>query len=179
MSDERLLALKYAEICWKRTFYAEREAKLYYAEELHAYGIFSLNQLAKIVRLEPVALTRHGLKPNAGGGRFEPESLSMLVSLRKSKIEGNKLPVNLVATCMESGTSWSCAANLTGIPYSSYYNQMPDDYVPAPRVRPVKQSIRDAIVKALKAGADAERLAGQYNLSIDQVREISKAHGNV
>lgn len=175
MEDKKLEALEQASFYWQKAFYADNLTKLAYAADLHKYEIFSLNQIAKICRVRPVELSRYHLKPNAKGGRFEPETLTALAAMRRSHLKGDKVSPKLIEICVNGGTSFSCATALTGIAYSSYYKDVPEK---VERLR-LKPTDRMAIVKALRAGAQAELLAGQYGITVENVLEISRTHENV
>lgn len=120
MSDTILDGLKLAEAKWKSAIGADKLLKLHYAKEIHEYGLFSLNQLAKIVRLSPREVSAK-LKANSGGGRFEPETLSTLIILRQTYLRNDPVRPSLIEVALEGGTSYSCLVRLTGIPYSTYY----------------------------------------------------------
>jgi hypothetical protein len=178
VEDQKLEALTQAEFYWRKAFYADKLTKLAYAEDLNNYGAFSLTQLAKIVRSHTSELTRYGIQGGARGGRFEPETLSTLIHLRKLRMKGERIPTNLIELAVAGGTSWSCASYLTGIAYSSYYNQG-GEQTGSIRATPLKPTEKQAIVIALRAGANAQLLAEQYKITTDYVMEIFKAHGNV
>lgn len=118
--DAKLLGLKKAHEVWKLAALADRKERLRLAHELHAHGMFSLNQLAKIARLNVPTVARH-MKKNAEGGKFEPEVLSSLVYLRKLVIINTHIPRSLVQTAAETGTSISTVARLTGASQTSLY----------------------------------------------------------
>jgi hypothetical protein len=122
IADKRLRTLTEASKLWKLSVYGDRKEKLAYAETLHAEEMFSLNQLAKIVRL-PVPTVARVLKKNSPGGRFVPESLSSLTYMRKVVLAGEKIPINLVRSLVEGGTSISEIARLTGAPETQMYVQ--------------------------------------------------------
>lgn len=118
--DARLRALEKAAKIWKLSVFGDKKDKLAYAEELHAERLFSLNQLAKIVRLSVPTVAR-AMTKNSPGGRFSPESLSSLTYMRKVVIAGEKIPMNLVRQVVEGGTSISEIARLTGAPETQMY----------------------------------------------------------
>lgn len=181
MEDKKLEALQLAQHLWSKSYDDSLKPvdRISMAMELHKYGMFSLNQLSKIVRISTVTLTRSRLESNSTGGRFEPETLTSLIAMRRSKLKGERVPVKLIEICVEGGTSWSCAAKLTGISYSNYYKHVPSKYAEEVRQLRLKTRDKDAINKALVAGADADVLGEQYNVSGDYVREIGKAYGNI
>lgn len=118
--DKRYRALKHAQQVWKVTAVADRKDRLAYAQELHVHKLFSLNQLAKITRLSVPTVAR-ALSKNSPGGRFTPESLSSLTYLRKVVIAGEQIPMNLVRSLVEDGTSISEISRLTGAPETQMY----------------------------------------------------------
>jgi hypothetical protein len=85
----------------------------------------------------------------------------------------------MVKGCLDSGTSWSCIAYLCGISYSSYYNTGGAPLASRIRAQTLKPTEKQAIVIALRAGANAALLAEQYNITTAYVMEISRAHANV
>lgn len=178
MEDQKLEALEQADFYWRKTFYADNATKIAYAEDLDKYKAFSVSQLAKIVRHHVASLTRQGITGSGRGGRFEPESLSTLIHLRKLRIDNKIIPVNLIETALLGGTSWSCASFLTGIAYSSYYKQggAVGDSI---RATPLKPTEKQAIVIAMRANADPHLLAQQYKITVPYVMEISRAHANI
>lgn len=179
MEDQKLEALEQAEYYWRKTFYADKLTKLAYAEDLNKYGAFSLSQLAKIVRSHTSELTRYGIKGGARGGRFEPETLSALIHLRKLRIKDVPIPTALIETALQGGTSWACASYLTGISYSSYYSSTRVRKEDTIRAVPLKPTEKQAIVIGMRANADPYLLAQQYKITPAYVMEIFKAHGNV
>ena len=179
MEDKHLEALTQAEFYWRKSFYEGRLTKLAYAEDLHRYGVFSLTQIAKCVRMHTAELSRHGLTRNAKGGRFEPEALPSLIQLRKQRLRDEKVSNSLVKGCIDSGTSWACVSYLCGIAYSSYYNAGGAPLASRLRAQTLKQTEKQAIVIALRADADPVLLAQQYNITPAYVMEISRAHANV
>jgi hypothetical protein len=118
--DTRLRALEKAAKIWKLSYYGDRKERLGYAKELHAEKLFSLNQLAKICRVSVPTVARN-MKKNSPGGRFSPESLSSLTYIRKVVITGEKIPMNLVRSIVEGGTSISEISRLTGAPETQMY----------------------------------------------------------
>lgn len=120
--DNRLRVLEKAAKFWKLSVYGDTKEKLAYAQELHAERMFSLNQLAKIVRLSVPTVARV-LKKNSPGGRFAPESLSSLTYMRKVVIAGEKIPMNLVRSVVAGGTSISEISRLTGAAETQMYVQ--------------------------------------------------------
>lgn len=179
MEDQKLEALMQAEFYWRKAFYADNLTKLAYAQDLDKYSIFSASQLAKIVRTHTPALLREGITGSNRGGRFEPETLSTLIMLRKLRIKGDTIPTNLIEVALEGGTSWSCASYLTGIAYSNYYNNGGEVGKTIIRAIPLKPTEKQAIVIAMRANADPHLLAQQYKIDPAYVMEIYKAHGNV
>lgn len=181
MQDARLEALQHAHRIWQSSnnLHMTTARKLEMAKELYEHKMFSLNQLAKIVRLPTVYLTREGLTANAAGGRFDPSSLTTLIAMRKTKILGERCPARLIEVCVEAGTSWSCAATLTGIAYSNYYKNVPQKYEAEVRQLKLKPHDKDAIVKALRAKANYKLLAAEYGIHPEYIWEIKKAYGNV
>jgi hypothetical protein len=118
--DAKLLGLKKAHEVWKLSALADRKERLRLAHELHRHEMFSLNQIAKIARLNVPTVARH-MKKNSEGGKFEPEVLSSLVYLRKLVIIGTHIPRSLVQTVAETQTSISTAARLTGASQTTLY----------------------------------------------------------
>jgi hypothetical protein len=93
-------------------------------------------------------------------------------------MNGEAIPINLIETALEGGTSWSCASFLTGIAYSSYYNKG-GGIGETIRAIPLKPTEKQAIVIAMRAKADPHLLAQQYKITPAYVMEISRAHANV
>jgi hypothetical protein len=120
IKDTMLLGLLKAKELWHLSALADRKERLVMAHELHAHGLFSLNQLAKICRLNVPTVSRH-MKKNAAGGRFEPEVLSSVVYLRKLVIIQAYIPNSFVQSAVETGTSVSVIARLTGASQTSLY----------------------------------------------------------
>jgi hypothetical protein len=120
IQDRMLRGLTRAKEIWLLAALADRKQRLVMAHELHAFELFSLNQLAKITRLSVPTVCRH-MKKNAVGGKFEPEVLSSLVYLRKLVIINSFVPVSFVKSAVETGTSVSTIARLTGASETSLY----------------------------------------------------------
>lgn len=128
MEDRNLAGLRLAKQYWMDSRNADRKVKLDMARELHGFELFSLNQLAKIVRIN-VKFVAASLKKNAPGGKFEPEVLSTLVAIRQIQItRGERVPKSLLRLALDNGTSFSCVVSLTGISYGSYYKDLPVAY---------------------------------------------------
>lgn len=118
--DAKLLGLSKAKECWRLSALADRKERLVMAHELHGHAMFSLNQLAKICRLNVPTVARH-MKKNAEGGKFEPEVLSSLVYLRKLVIINTHIPASFIGGAVETGTSISTIARLTGASQTTLY----------------------------------------------------------
>lgn len=118
--DPKLLGLRKAQEVWRLSALADRKERLRLAHELHAHRMFSLNQLAKIARLNVPTVARH-MKKNAEGGKLEPEVLSSLVYIRKLVIINTRVPASLVQSAQETGTSISTIARLTGASQTTLY----------------------------------------------------------
>jgi hypothetical protein len=120
-SEDRLMkGLTRAKDIWHLSAVADRKERMVMAHELHAFEMFSLNQLAKICRLSVPTVCRK-LTKNATGGRFQPEVLSSLVYIRKTVIIGERLPASIIRTAASSGTSVSTIARLTGASETTLY----------------------------------------------------------
>lgn len=120
VKDERLKALTRAKDIWILAALADRKERLVLAHELHAYELFSLNQLAKICRLTVPTVSRH-MKKNAVGGKFQPEVLNSLIYLRKLVVINNHIPANFVKSAVRTGTSVGVIARLSGAAETSLY----------------------------------------------------------
>jgi hypothetical protein len=110
--DTRLRALEKAAKIWKLSYYGDRKERLAYAKELHAEKLFCRVSVPTVAR---------NMKKNSPGGRFSPESLSSLTYIRKVVITGEKIPMNLVRSIVEGGTSISEISRLTGAPETQMY----------------------------------------------------------
>jgi len=120
MKDERLKNLMRAKEVWITSALADRRERMLMAHELHAFEMFSLNQLAKICRLTVPTVSRH-MKKNAVGGKFQPEVLNSLIYLRRLVIINSHIPASFVKGAVETGTSVGVVARLTGASESSLY----------------------------------------------------------
>lgn len=118
--DRLLRGLERAKDIWHLTAVADRKERMVLAHELHAFEMFSLNQIAKICRVSVPTVCRK-LTKNATGGRFQPEVLSSLVYIRKVVILGERLPNSIIRTAVSSGTSVSTIARLTGASETTLY----------------------------------------------------------
>ena len=127
MEDRLLSGLRLAQKYWMESRNADNTLKLEMARELHSHEIFSLNQLAKIVRSN-TKLIAGALKKNAKGGKFEPEALTSLIAMRQQQMQKERITPALLRIVLGAGTSYSCAVSLTGISYSSYYKDVPKEY---------------------------------------------------
>lgn len=127
MEDRKLAGLRLAKQHWMDARNADKTHKLAMAQELYGFEMFSLNQLAKIVRLNvrPIAAA---LTKNAVGGKFSPEALTSLIAMRQQQMQRERITPALLRIVLESGTSFSCAVALTGISYSSYYKDVPKEF---------------------------------------------------
>lgn len=120
------MVLERAHRIWTMSIVAGHKEKLAFAEELNAHGMFSIRQLAKIVRLSHGALSQHITKQSRGG-RFNPESLTALVILRKLVLNGEKLPINMVSAVVKGGTSVSTLAYLVGANHTTLYVRLKEN----------------------------------------------------
>lgn len=120
MEDRLLTGLKLAELYWKKSELADKALKIEFAKLLNGHEMFSLNQLAKIVRLNPRELSGK-VEPMSGGGRFEPECLGALIQIRELRLRRDPIKPRLIEMVVNNGCSYSCAVSLTGIPYTTYY----------------------------------------------------------
>jgi hypothetical protein len=147
LEDRQLAGLQLAHRYWLESRNADNTIKRSFARDIHAFELFSLNQLAKIVRtnVKNVAME---LKANSGGGRFEPEALSTLVAIRKCVLEGTRVAPSLLRIALGAGCSYSCVVTLTGIKYSSYYREIPKEFR--------REEIADS--NARQAAEDSENL---------------------
>lgn len=127
MEDRQLAGLRLAKQHWMDARNADKEHKIAMAQELYGYEMFSLNQLAKIVRINTKYIAAV-LKKNAAGGKFEPEALTSLIAMRVQQLQRERITPSLLRIALESGTSFSCAVALTGISYSSYYKDVPKEF---------------------------------------------------
>lgn len=127
MEDRQLAGLQLAHRYWLEARNADNAIKRSFARDLHAFELFSLNQLAKIVRTN-VKNVATELKSNSGGGRFEAEALSTLVQIRKHVLAGTRVAPSLLRIALGAGCSYSCIVTLTGIKYSSYYREIPKEF---------------------------------------------------
>ena len=120
VQDTRLNGLMRAKELWQLSVLADRKQRLLMAHELHGFGLFSLNQLAKITRLSVPTVARH-MKKNAIGGKFQPEVLSSLVYLRKLVIIDTHIPASFIQGAVATGTSVGTISRLTGASETSLY----------------------------------------------------------
>lgn len=121
MEDKLLEALELAGEIWEKSALGDKMEKLGYAAQLNRFGVFSLPQIAKIVRINSRFLYEEMVPKAEKGGRFDPQTLSTLVRIRRIRVERKAVPHALIRTAIEGGTSYSCMVVLTGIPYSKYY----------------------------------------------------------
>ena len=124
MEDRQLAGLRLAKQYWMDARIAPKDIKLEFAKELHTFNLFSLNQIAKIVRIN-VKYVAAILKKNAVGGKFEPEALSSLIIMRQMQLSGQRIQPSLLRLVLDTGTTFSCTVALTGISYGSYYRDVP------------------------------------------------------
>lgn len=118
--DRRLRALETAQQAWKDTAWLGLDAKMELVRELYSYQMFSLTQLSKICRVSTATLSRK-MRPNSGGGRFEPATLTSLIVLRKIILLGDPVDKLLLRVIVNGGTSISTAARLTGAAENTLY----------------------------------------------------------
>lgn len=121
ITDERLRGLSVAARVWKMAMFADKEERIAYAKELDGYGLFSLTQLSKVTRVHKQLLAKALGSRKRGGGRFEPEALTALCTLRKKHLAGEQLSLALLQELDANGTSISCACRLVGLTSSQFY----------------------------------------------------------
>lgn len=120
--DARYYALFEANRVWKLTYLATQPEKIELVKDIYKLRTFSLNQIAKICRLSPSTVSRRH-PANSPGGRFEPESLTTLMVIRKLVTDLEPIESHLVQMVVKAGTSVNEVARLTGAPASTMYNQ--------------------------------------------------------
>lgn len=123
MQDKLIDTLIRAEDIWRKAQLFSNKDKLRSAEELHAAGVFSFNQLAKICRTNVPYLTRRMHTMHAKGGRFEPEALGVLIEIRRAVLRGETVSDTLIRIATNAGCSISCIGTLTGLPTSKLYEK--------------------------------------------------------
>lgn len=95
-------------------------SEIEHIEELQAMGIFSNRQVAKICRVSSSFV--QGVGPSGGsGGRFDPASLTALVTLSKLYDSGADLPKPLLTAVVNEGTSLNYIARLFGMSHGLLY----------------------------------------------------------
>lgn len=122
--DKTLEALDLAAESWLKAAYSSKDERIGMAAKLHRFKHFSTPQLAKIVRINARYLYDEFGKSEGHGGRFDPATLSSLSKVRMAHLTQRRVPTRLLEVVVKGGTSFSCAAKLAGIPYSTYYNEM-------------------------------------------------------
>lgn len=118
--DRKLAILEQAHEAWLKSMYAKPSEKVELAKALNAHGCFSIRQIAKIVRMSPGALGRH-ISKSGIGGKFDPETLTALIALRKVVLTGEQLPLGMVRAVVKGGTTVSTLARLTGANHTTLY----------------------------------------------------------
>lgn len=156
--DKILEALELAGEIWGKTTLGMKEEKLAYAHQLYRMEHFSLPQIAKIVRLNSRYIYEEFTPNNTKGGRFDPATLSTLARIRRSHLQGQKIPHQLISMGIKGGTSYSCLTALTKIPYSAYYE------VSRAAVAEVEQEKLKDFTNQPKAREVAERRATVHGL---------------
>lgn len=118
--DRRYKALKHANSVWQAAFMMNSRERISYIRELHEYELFSLNQLAKICRVSVATVSRK-FPSNAGGGRFDPQTLTSLMQIRRAVLSRDQLHRYMIRQCVEHGTSLGTIARLTGTSRPTLY----------------------------------------------------------
>lgn len=121
LKDPKYAALYEARRLWRITHIANHQERLRYAAELWEHRSYSLRQISKVCRISSATLARNNLRANAGGGRFEPESLTTLMIIRKLVLTKQKVPTYMIQQAVESGTSINAVAKLTGAAGGTMY----------------------------------------------------------
>ena len=89
-------------------------------EELQEMGIFSNRQVAKICRVSSSFV--QGVGPSgSGGGKFNPATLTALVTLSKLHDRNVELPHKLLKAVVEDGTSLNYIARVLGMSHGLLY----------------------------------------------------------
>jgi hypothetical protein len=89
-------------------------------EELQEMGIFSNRQVAKICRVSSSFVQSIG-PSGGGGGRFDPATLTALVTLSKLYDNGAPFPRPLLESVVNDGTSLNYVARLFGMSHGLLY----------------------------------------------------------
>ena len=170
-SDKLVEALDFAVDIWEKSLLAGKIEKLGYAGQLHRFAVFSLPQIAKIVRV-PSRYIYEEFRPNgAKGGRFDPQTLSTLARIRRLQIEGKKIPDRLIRLGIEGGTSFTCITALTKISYSKYY-ELARETTAKQVESPVVPQTRENILALRERGLTQVEIAHATGLDQPRVSRI-------
>lgn len=119
--ETRTRQLLRASEIWQESVAEGIDERLGFARELVDMGIFSNRQIAKIARVATSTLSRYVERSVSGGGRFAPEALTGLVSIREAVVANRPLSFPLIRRIVEEGTSLSNLCRLTGAPRATLY----------------------------------------------------------
>lgn len=92
----------------------DKEARLEKAVELGELGAFSNRAISKIVGVSSVTIDKHRAKSDRSGGRFDPDSLSLIYDLWSEYANGGQ-PTRLTATVLGLNSAL-LVSRLTGVP---------------------------------------------------------------
>lgn len=111
--------LERAAVIWAEAS-GHAQSEVAHIEELQEMGIFSNRQVAKICRVSSSFVQSQG-PSGGGGGRFDPSTLTALVTLSKLHDRNAPFPPQLVASIVNDGTSLNYIARLFGISHGLLY----------------------------------------------------------
>lgn len=121
--DKRTRNLHTASEIWQSSAVETIEERAAHIPALRDMGLFSNRQIAKICRVGTRRVNDAG-QPTGGGGRFNPASLSGMVYLREFAIKGEPLPMTLVRSIVNDGTSLSNLCRLIEVPPVNLYRKI-------------------------------------------------------
>lgn len=123
----RTSQLKRAAAIWQESLFVSADDRLRLAHELGEMEIFSNRQISKISRVSTSTLARSAMRARSGGGRLDPATLTAMVYVREAVVQDKPLPMPLIRSIVNGGTSLSNLCRLTGAPRASLYNKIKED----------------------------------------------------
>lgn len=177
MEDKLLEALELGDEIWGKSALGDKLEKLGFAAQLNRLGVFSLPQIAKIVRINSRFLYEEMQSKADKGGRFDPQTLSTLARIRRCKMERKMIPHALIRTGIHGGTSYSCMVRLTGITYSKYYEvarEVAAGNAPVPSQPIVGGVMRDEIHKLRGLGLTQQEISQATGVDQPTISRVLK-----
>ena len=120
-NELRIRALEAALRYWDLSMYQGNLGRRNLAISLSEFNVFGPAHIAAVTRLSRTTVWRMKIADTVPGGRFNPNSLSLLLKLAEAWHADHEYSKPLVSMALADGCSAYVVSNLTGIPLTHVY----------------------------------------------------------